>query len=365
MIPVYQPFITEATRRYAAEAIESSWIGPHGQYLERASAALRERFGYKHVLLTCNGTAAGHLVALALQDAFPSTARILVPNNVYVAAWNMLALVFGVERLCALRTDDKTWCLDTEHVCAVARRGDALLAVHNLGGVINVPAIRRRLPWLPVVEDNCEGLGGAYEGLNTGNGPVLAASLSFFANKSVTAGEGGAFVTSDSILFELAARTGNQGSTDRRFLHDRLGFNYRMTNVQAAILLGQIEALDEIRARKAAIWRAYEGAFAGCDRIETQHNAPSTANAQWMYGVRIHGLKSFDVADAFLHEQAIEVRPMFYPIHRHPHLSGALSFESETEAALSRECIVLPSYPALSPVDQERVIGAVLALAKE
>lgn len=187
MIPVYQPYLTDASREYAREAVDSGWIGPHGQYLERAADALRAAFGYKHVLLTCNGTAACHLAALALKKAYPATARILVPNNVYVAAWNMLAVVFGAEKLCVLRTDARTWCIDVEQIKQVARPGDALLVVHNLGGVVNVPAIKAALPWLPIVEDNCEGLGGLYgeDRVSTGTA-ALVSSLSFFANKTLT-----------------------------------------------------------------------------------------------------------------------------------------------------------------------------------
>ncbi|MFM7725406.1 MAG: DegT/DnrJ/EryC1/StrS family aminotransferase, partial [Flavobacteriales bacterium] len=146
-----------------------------------------------------NGTCATHMLALGLRYKYPHIKRLLVPNNVYVAAWNSFLYSGGFE-LVPVDADIDTWNMDAELIGSAAR-DTALLVVHNLGNIFHVPAIQERYPDLLVVEDACEGLFGKYGESHAGTRSVMG-SVSFFGNKTITSGEGGAVFTQDEELFE-------------------------------------------------------------------------------------------------------------------------------------------------------------------
>ena len=122
----------------------------------------------------------------------------------------------------------------------------AILVVHNIGNIINVPKLKLEFPNTVILEDNCEGFLGKYDNKYTGT-ESFASSISFFGNKTITSGEGGAFITNDDDVFEYINKIKSQGQSNEKFIHDVLGYNYRMTNIQAAILYGQLDSLSEIK----------------------------------------------------------------------------------------------------------------------
>lgn len=355
VIPTYKPFLPPQALEHARKAIESGWISSQGRYVEEAAEALERRFGYPHVLLTSNGTTAMQLVALAAKALWPGQGRIIVPSNTYVAAWNPLVDTFGPDKLVAVDADLDTW----NQRATECRDGDLLLAVHNVGNVVNVPKIRRDNPSLLIVEDNCEGLFGLHEGTPTGTASMCSA-ISFFANKTITSGEGGAFVTSSREVYDFAKQTANQGANPaQRYLHDRLGFNYRMTNIQAALLLGQLQIEADLRAKKKHVFDFYRLALPS-ERVKLQTAEQGTVPADWICGIRIVGSKGFDQASAFFAERGVDTRPMFYPISAHAHLKHVAYAEPLTNAeTLHREGLMLPSYPDLTDDELEHVAKTV------
>ena len=346
MLPIYQPYLPQECLKYAHDALDSTWISSQGVYIDKAKDLLKETLGSKYVILINNGTCATHMLALGLKFKYPHVKKILVPNNVYVAAWNSFLFSDGFE-LIPVDANLDTWNMD---IAKIGKHGadTALLVVHNLGNIVNVPQIKKVYPELLIVEDNCEGIFGKHEGSYSGTKSLMS-SFSFFGNKTITSGEGGAVFTQDEDLFEYLNSVRGQGQSSVRYIHDKLGYNYRMTNVQAALLYGQLLIYDEIRERKAEVFAMYRKELESVDEIAFQSEEKGTEHAQWMFGLRF---KNFDMTtkrmlELFLFENNIETRPMFYPINTHQHLKD-IKGETKVALQLNHQCLLLPSFPELT-----------------
>ena len=363
LIPIYKPFLPKKSKKYALKALEDGWLTNHTYNIE-VEEMLKDIMGVKHVLLTCNGTAATHLVAKGLKYKHPKINKIIVPNIVYVAAWN--SFLFDNEfKLYQGLTNPKTWNTDYETVGYSSVVKDksqyAILAVHNLGNPVDTPKLIEK-SGVPVVEDACEGFGGKYSNGKWAGTGALVSSLSFFGNKTITSGEGGAIVTNDDDIAQYLERLRGQGQTSTRYIHDLLGYNYRMTNIQAAILRGQLDYLEEIFERKSEIWYRYNQAFKDNDKIDLQKVEDGCEHSRWMYGIRFNSSGSnYKEKELFFNSRGIEIRPMFYPIDTHSHLNSNDKVFSILDLGniISKQIVMLPSYPELSKEDQDRVISVV------
>lgn len=366
MIPVYKPYLPKHVLSYAHEALDSTWISSKGDYIPIVERQLSQMHSNSDVrinnaLVCCNGTAATHLLSRVLHKIHPKIKRLIVPNNVYVAAWNAF-LYDGVFALEAVDADLETWNWDTEKLYEILGKCNleetALLVVHNIGNIINVPKLLKDWKGLIIVEDNCEGFLGLY-GQHYSGSLSFASSMSFFGNKTATSGEGGAIVVPDlykGYIYKLRS----QGQSDARFLHDEFGYNYRMTNVQAAILHGQLSSINEIVTHKGHVFNLYEHLLQDVEEISFQKTDPDTQHSHWMFGIRIKNGNYEDV-EKFFNKNFIETRPMFYPINAHNHLKEIKSFGGTNVAELlHKECVILPSYPEL----QEHEVCHICNIAK-
>ena len=358
MIPVYKPYFPKGALRYAHDALASTWVSSKGKYLDMVKEKLKERYGTPYIILTNNGTTANHLMARAMKEKYNERTTIIVPNNVYVAAWNpFIEYGFNLEYYDA---SIHTWNMNFDNMSMPEHWSKIILVVHNLGNTVNVPALRRHYPKAVIIEDACESFGGLYEGKPVGTASE-AFTLSFFGNKNVTSGEGGAFITYDKELYEIAYQYWGQGvpiEGGQKFIHAGIGNNYRMTNVEAAILLGQLELWPEIHKLKKIIWQRYDEAFKDNVKFVLQEVQVDTTQSRWMYGLRIKNHTSFEKANQFFKSHNVEIRPMFYPMNYHGHLkeSGDITIAER----LAKEIIVLPSYPSLTLKEQNYVIEMVL-----
>lgn len=360
MIPIYRPFITKESLKYAHEALDSTWISSQGRYLSIASERLQELLDVKHVQLVSNGTVACHLLAKAI-GSLPAqdVTDIIVPNNVYAAAWNGF-LFDNVFTLHCVDADIDTWNYDLNKLDeAIRLYPDAVvLIVHNVGNIINVPELQRKYPNTLFAEDNCEGFLGRYEEYSSGTRSLVSA-ISFFGNKNITSGEGGAFVTNDDDTYEYIKCIQSQGQSKKRFVHDYLGYNYRMTNIQAAILVGQLDLMSEILDKKEDVFETYRTALQAREDVLMQKIAPNTEHSNWMFGIRVPKQISYDDAELFFNKNGVEIRPMFYPVHVHPYLkkNSRVKWSDCTVAeALSKECFILPSYPGLTKDELSHIL---------
>jgi len=357
MIPIYNPHIPDSSVRYATDAVESTWISSIGKYIELATDKLRDLSGCEYVLLTNNGTSATHLVTRSLARFEPQTKRILVPSSCYVAAYNSLIYDDNGWEIVCLDLDNSTWNMKIDSV----RNGDVIFAVHNLGNIINVPKLKRDFN-CTIIEDNCEGFFGSYEGYNSGS-KSLCSSLSFFGNKNVTCGEGGAFLTNDRVIYEFANKLRGQGQTNTKYIHDEVGYNYRMTNIQAALLLGQLENYEWIYENKKRVFDRYKKNLNGVDGISLQQEEADTQSSMWMFGVRFHRAKAYSRSNVFFTGRGIDTRPMFYSYKNHSHLDFV--GEDSNAVDINNQVVVFPSYPDLTDDEVDYICGMIKKYSNE
>lgn len=361
MIPIYKPYLNSQTLQYAHEAIDSGWISSQGQYIEMAKEKLQELLGVKYVLPVFNGTVACHLVAKALNKKVSKEKhKILCPDNVYVAAWNAFLFDKDAFQLITVKTNLDTWnidLLDLDKKIKLYPEASVLI-VHNLGNIINVPELKKIYPNTLFIEDACEALLGRYNNVYAGTESLISA-FSFFANKTLTAGESGCVLTNDEDLYSYLKCIQSQGQSDKRFVHKELGYNYRITNIQSALLIGQIEIADQIMQMKNDIFARYRKALKNREDVLIQWEASGTINANWMFGIRIKKQQSYETAEAFFKNKGIEIRPMFYPIAAHTHLANnenVIIDDCTVAEQLNKECIILPSFPELTNEEQGYIL---------
>jgi len=345
MIKIYEPYLNKKTLSYAHEALDSTWISSQGYYLDAAKEKLKSILNVKWIVLTNNGTTATHLLSKSLIHKNPNINNIICPNNVYVAAWNSF-LYDNHFNLKPIDTDIKTWNFNEDLINP--KKNDAILVVHNLGNIVNVPKLQNKFKNTLIVEDNCEGFLGKYDDHYSGT-KSLCSSVSFFGNKTITSGEGGCFITNDDETFEYINNIRNQGQSSEKFIHNNLGYNYRMTNIQAAILYGQLEIMNEIIDKKNEIFNLYRENLKTLDNVEFQEIESGTIHSNWMFSLRFNNI-DIDIKrslELHLYKMGVETRPMFYSINSHKHLKNIKS-DNTISDTLNSQVLLLPSSPNLN-----------------
>jgi len=361
MIPVYKPYVAPNTKSYLSSVVDANWYSSGGYYYEAAKNKLQELLNVKHILLTNNGTSATHLLAKILTYKKPIK-KIICQNGAYVAAWNSFLFdnKYSLE-VCDLNLE--TWNYDREELNKVLANENpenvALLVVHNIGNPFEYNDKR-----FLVVEDNCEGFLGTYNVNKKTGTNCLASSVSFFANKNITCGEGGAVVTNDDDSYEFINTVHGQGQSAKRFIHSHLGYNYRMTNVAAAILLSQLEVVDEILDKKQQLFNFYRKELNDIESVSVQRVENTCEHSNWMFGIRIQN-SEYDKAQHYFNQNGIEIRPMFYPMSDQPYIksfieSNVVNIRSEKNAKLlNKEAIVIPSFPDITTSERNHVINVI------
>jgi len=356
MIKIYEPYRLNASIEFFTEAINQQDITYQGLHHKIATDKLSNYLNINAILIA-NGTCATHLLSDALKIERPSVKKLIVPNNVYVAAWN--SFLFGKNTFDLIPVDAslETWNYDINKLRAVLNKSDpqevAVLVVHNIGNVVNVPSLLREYPDFLFVEDNCEGFTGKYEDSFTGT-QSLASSISFYANKIITSGEGGAFLTNSLNVYDMIKRIYSQGQSSERYLHDLLAYNYRMTNIQSSLFLSQFSMLEEILDRKNNIWNFYNKNL-DFNKFTKQKQEENCQSSKWMYAIRLAG---FDYHSELKDKNiGFETRPMFYPMSRHFHLNKYSKFDEQNANILSKECFMIPSHPNLTENDLEFIVN--------
>ena len=362
-IPVASPVLGAAEAKNVAECLETTWISSVGRFIGEFEARFAAFCGAKHAVATNNGTTALHL-ALAALDVGPGD-EVIVPDLTYIASANCVRYC-GAEPVFA-DCDPRTFNIDPGRIEAlVTPRTRAIIPVHLYGqpcdmDPINAVAERHGLH---VVEDAAEAHGARYKGRRTGT-LGRCASFSFFGNKIITTGEGGAVTTDDE---ELAARLrllrGQGMDLQRRYWFPVVGFNYRMTNVAAAIGVGQMDRIEQALAfrRELATW--YDEALADEPRVVRPLVETWADPSWWMYTVMLApGLGGArDAVMASMDAAGVETRPVFYPMHvMPPYERDGGPYPHATDCAARG--VNLPTHEKLTRADVTRVaasLGAAL-----
>jgi perosamine synthetase len=369
-VPVNEPLLDGNERAYLNECIDTGWISSEGPFVQRFEAAFAERVARRHGVAVCNGSVAIDLALAAL--------RIGTGDEVIVPTFTIISCVAAIVRAGAVPVlvdaDPETWNLRAEDVAPrITPRTRALLVVHIYGLPVAMGPILdlARAHGLRVIEDAAEMHGQTWRGAPCGSfGDV--STFSFYPNKHVTTGEGGMVVTDDD---ELAARCRSLRNLcfepARRFVHEELGWNFRMTNMQAAVGLAQLERLDEFVVRKRHIGARYQALLADVPNLELPLDATDDArNIYWVFGVVLGDAIGFDAAEAMrrLSKRQIGTRPFFWPMHEQPVLRRMGLFDGErypVAERLARRGFYLPSGMALTEAQIEQSADALRAVLAE
>ena len=354
-IPVYQPSLRGNEKRYVNECLDSSWISSRGEFIARFENKFAQTIGAAHATSVCNGTVALHL-ALAAAGLAPGD-EVIVPTLTYIASVNTIAQTGATPVF--VDSLDGTWQMDP---AAVRRKLSphtrAVMAVHLYGHPCDMRALKQICDAhaLLLIEDCAEAFGSYFHDQHVGTFGDLA-TFSFFGNKTITTGEGGMVVARTRDLIDRCYHLKTQGvSPTQEYWHDEVAYNYRMTNVCAAIGLAQLERAEEILARKKLIAAQYSDAL----RTLPLQLPPQTSGCEssfWMYSVVAGNADDRDPLRAHLKARQIDTRPFFHPAHRMPAFFEADSYP--VAQRLSAAGINLPSSPELADADVSRVCGAI------
>jgi perosamine synthetase len=359
-IPVAQPALDGREKEYVLECLETGWISSLGRFIGDFERAFADYCGVKHAVACNNGTTALHLALVAL--GIGPGDEVIVPTLTYVASANCVAYCGAVPVF--VDSEPDTMNLDPAKLeAAITPRTRAIMPVHLYGHPAEMDPIREIAArhGVAVVEDAAESVGATYRGVKTGALSDLA-MFSLFGNKIITSGEGGMIVTDDDALNERLRLYRNQGNDPaRRYWHSVIGYNYRMTNVTAAIGLAQLERVEHHLAARRRVAAGYDARLAGlADRLATPVTRPWVERADWMYNVVLAegARRGRDAVMAAMAEAGIETRPVFYPIHGMPPYAPSGQGPFPVADSLSARGVSLPTYGALTDADLDRVVEA-------
>lgn len=359
MIPIYKAFLNPY-KKSAYKAIESEWISNHGIYVDLATEKLKGILDISYCILMNNGTSSTHCLVKSLKFKYPNIKKIYVPNNCFIAPYNCILQEFPESIVEVLEIDPETLNMrvDEEYVKSL-EINSAILIVHNLGGIVNVPRLKRLRPDIIFMEDNCEGLFGKYEGIYSGtSSSSLCSAVSFYGNKTITTGEGGAFFTHDLNLYKYIKTYYSHGMSETRYIHNIQGTNYRMTNIQAALLWDQLNDLQNILDKKKQIFINYIDLFSDLvkeGKIKLIKNEKETIHSNWMFAILFSGYE-YSNLESYLLEKGIQIRPLFYDFRKHEHLKNIkCNQEPIGNIGNAESGCMLPSYPELNRDEQEYI----------
>lgn len=322
MIPVSEPLVGRQELRLVRECLKTGWISSEGRFIPAFEEVFAVAMGRRYGVAVNNGTNALILALRAL--ALPAGSEVILPSFTIISCamaciYNNLVPVF-------VDADQDSWTMDPEQVAAaVSPKTRAIMAVHIYGHPAQMDRITdiAERNGLTVVEDFAEGIGSEFRGKRCGGfGRISCAS--FYANKLISTGEGGMCLTDDEKLAEKMRRLRNLAFVpEQRFVHQELGFNFRMTNIQAAIGLGQMENFNSRLKKKLAMASRYRSLLAGLEQrglITLPVEQPGTTNSFWMFGVLLTKKSGWEAAAVIkkLAEKGVQTRPFFYPLHRQP-----------------------------------------------
>lgn len=372
MILVNEPLIGERELEYVTECLRTGWISSSGRFIEAFEGAWASYCGMSYGVAVSNGTTALQL-AVAVLDLQPGD-EVILPTFTIISCAQAVTYAGGVPVL--IDSEPRTWCMDPGQIEArITPRTRAIMPVHIYGHPVDMDPILELAEkyGLTVIEDAAEAHGAEYltrrgsadESWRRCGGLGHVAAFSFYANKLVTTGEGGMLLTNDKPMADrLRSKRNLCFRLERRFYHTELGYNFRLTNVQAAIGLAQVERMPDTVARKRRMGARYAAQLKGPAGLQLPVEEPWARQVYWMYGVVLDESTGLDAA-AFaqrLHELGVETRPFFLGIHEQPVFRDRGLFAGErypVAERIARQGLYLPSGVALTTDQIDQVCEAV------
>lgn len=355
-IPVYQPELSGNEKKYVNECLDTNWISAKGRFVKDFEKGIAEYLGVNHAVSVSNGTVALHLALMTL--GIGKGDEVILPSLTYVASANAVTYT-GATPVFADSLYE-SWQIDPADVeRKITDKTKAIMVVHLYGQPCDMDAIMKiaKDHNLYVIEDCAEAFGSKYKGKCVGGFGDISA-FSFYGNKTITTGEGGMVVTNDKELAERAAHIKDQGmSLEREYWHDIIGYNYRMTNICAAIGLAQLEQADDFIARKIQVADWYK-TYLKDTPVECPPEVQDTKNTYWMFSVLLPKADQRDALRAALKEAGVETRPLFHPIHWMP-MYEQRELSLKVAEDLGMRGINLPSWPGLTEEQVKYICGII------
>lgn len=359
--PVALPVLNGNEKKYVMDCLDSTWISSNGSYIKRFEEEFAAFCQVKHAIACSNGTTALHLALLA-HGVGPGD-EIIVPTLTFVATAN--AVTYCGAKPVFVDSEPETWNIDPKRIEErITPRTKGIVAVHLYGHPADMDPIRQLAQQygLFVMEDAAEALGAEYKGQRTG-GLGDSAIFSLFGNKIITTGEGGVLTTNDDALADRARLLRGQGmDPERRYFHTVVGYNYRMTNIQAAIGCAQLQNAEWHIAQRLRIASHYTEHLRNCSALALPVEEEWAKNVYWLFSVVLHegSEAKRDEVIRRLQLRGIESRPFFYPMHvLPPYEKLQPASEFPVAGRIAAQGINLPSYGTLTEADV-RYISSVL-----
>ena len=368
-IPVNEPLLDGNEKKYLAECIDTGWISSEGPFVERFEKNFASRIGRKHGIAVTNGTAA--------LDAAIEAIEIKSGDEVILPAFTIISCVLQIVRSGAkpvlIDSDPVTWNMDVNQIeSKITKKTKAIMVVHIYGLPVDMdPVIEICKKYgLKLIEDTAEQIGQSYKGKLCGSFGDIS-TMSFYPNKHITTGEGGMIFTDDDNLAEKCRKLRNMYfQEDKRFVHEKLGWNLRMTNIQASLGVAQLERLDDFVLKKRWIGHKYNELLKELDGIQLP--LPKTnysENIYWVYGVVLDDTIKFSASEAIklLTKHNVGSRPFFFPIHQQPVLKKLGLFLDEkypVAEKLYQRGFYIPSGLALNEKQLEEVASILKSIIK-
>jgi perosamine synthetase len=363
-VPVYEPSITDRELAYVTEAVKSGWISSIGEYIVEFERKFAEFIGVKYALAVSNGTSALHLALASL--GITHGHEVIVPDFTFIATAN--AVTYTGAKPVFADIDPEHWCIDPEDIVRkITPSTKAIIPVHIYGHPAEMDRIMAIANdyGLYVVEDAAEAHGAECKGEKIGAFGHCGI-FSFYGNKILTTGEGGMLTTNDPKLYTRALELRDHAmSQKKRYWHTDIGFNYRMTNIQAAIGLAQLERIEELLRRKLEIFQWYAESLGKSTDFRLNSQAPWAKNVYWMVCLLLDKRTRISRDDlmAQLKSKGIDSRPFFYPLTHMPMYKGHVL--NRVAQDISQCGINLPSGYGLDEETVYRIGQEVLSIVQQ
>ncbi|UQZ76066.1 perosamine synthetase [Niallia circulans] len=345
-VPVYEPYFIGNEKKYVQDCIETTWISSKGKYIDQFEKEFSRFTKIRYSNTVSNGTTALHLALLAL--GISNNEEVIVPTFTYIASVNAIKYVGATPIF--VDSDPLTWQIDLLDLeKKITDKTKAVIAVHLYGNVLNIKKLKSLCNKynLLLIEDCAEAIGSYYNDIHVGNFGDIA-TFSFYGNKTITTGEGGMVCTNDIEFSKKVRLYRGQGVSETiEYWHEVIGYNYRMTNICAAIGLAQLEGINEILSHKKRITALYKKLLEDLP-ISFAIEEELTRNSNWMIAITVDSENNRNNLREYLNINSIETRPFFIPIHCMEMYCGAQPNDFPVAMEISRRGLNLPSSPTLN-----------------
>jgi len=362
-IPLYKPYINYSESRNVGQCLKTKWISSKGEFVQKFENKFKRLFNYKHAISVSNGTAALHLAVMAL--GIKKGDEVIVPSLTYVATANVVSYAGAKVVFADVNLND--WQISIDSIKKnITKKTRAIILVHLYGQPCNLDPIIKlaKKNKIKIIEDCAEALGSKYNNNFVGSLGDISA-FSFYGNKTITTGEGGMVVCKDKKIYKIILKLKSQGlnlESKKYYDHDVVGYNYRMTNICAAIGLAQLSKLNLIIKKKIDIFTKYKKILSK-HFIRLHDQNKNTRHTFWLVNILCKNLNQKKKLINYLKKKSIETRPIFGPMHKLKMYRTKKNFKNSE--FISNTGISLPSYPSLKSNEIKYICHQIIKFFKK